>query len=84
LQPNAFDFMKTRGITVQGTPYHDSRTLIMMNEKPLYLSYTQASFGFVGRSVYQRALFPLKAAVASSSMDIIISSFRCSAMSAPY
>ena len=61
------------GSEVQGAPYHESRTLIMMNEDPLYLSYTQASFGFVGRSVYQRALFPLKSFIQTMITDDMIS-----------
>ena len=31
-----------------------------MNEQPIYIDYTTSAFGFVGRSVYQRALYPLK------------------------
>jgi hypothetical protein len=72
LQPNAFDFLKTTGITVQGQKYHPSRTLIQFNEEPIYLAYTSASFGFVGRSVYQRALFPLKSFLQTMITDDMI------------
>jgi hypothetical protein len=58
--PNAPDFNKPKGVTVQGQSYHPSRFVVMLNEEPIYISYTSSAFGFVGRSVYQRALFPLK------------------------
>lgn len=72
LDPNAFDFLKTKGIVVQGQAYHRSRTKIIMNEDPIYLSYTIASFGFVGRSVYQRSLYPLKSFIQSMITDDMI------------
>ena len=72
LDPNAFDFLKTKGIVVQGRAYHRSRTKIIMNEDPIYLSYTAASFGFVGRSVYQRSLYPLKSFIQSMITDDMI------------
>jgi hypothetical protein len=72
LNPNAFDFLKTTGIAVQGQAYHSSRTMILMNEDPLYLSYTSAGFGFNGRSVYQRALFALKSFIQSMITDDMI------------
>ena len=72
LDPNAFDFLKTKGIVVQGQAYDRSRTKIIMNEDPIYLSYTVASFGFVGRSVYQRSLYPLKSFIQSMITDDMI------------
>ena len=58
--PNAMDFQKYGDIAVAGVTYHRSRTITMMNESPVYIAYTESAFGFVGRSVYQRGLFPLK------------------------
>ena len=72
LDPNAFDFLKTKGISVQGRKYDITRTCILMNEEPLYLSFTTASFGFVGRSVYQRSLYPLKSYIQSMITDDMI------------
>jgi hypothetical protein len=40
-----------------------------MNETPVYISYTPSAYGFVGRSVFQRALFPLKSFVTSMIAD---------------
>ncbi len=72
LQPNAFDFLKTTGIVVQGQAYHPSRAHIMLNEKPVYLAYTSAAFGFNGRSVYQRALYPLKSFLQTMITDDMV------------
>jgi hypothetical protein len=58
--PNSPEFMKPRAITVAGRAWHQSRTCVVMNEQPIYIEFNSASFGFVGRSVYQRALYPLK------------------------
>ncbi len=58
--PNSPMFQKWRDIVVQGQHYHRSRTCTMLNEKSIYLAWSSASFGYVGRSVYQRSFFPLK------------------------
>lgn len=58
--PNSLDFQKQNHITVQGQTYHRSRTVVVMNEEPIYLAYTPSAYGYTGRPVYQRALFPLK------------------------
>ena len=38
---------------------------MVYNEQPIYISYTPSSFGYVGRSVYQRALYQLKGYIQS-------------------
>ena len=70
--PNDIDFQKFSGIAVSGVPYHRSRTLTVMNEKPVYIAYTNSAFGFVGRSVYQRALFPLKSYINALVTDDMV------------
>jgi len=71
--PNAMDFNKTSGsIRVNGSTYHRSRTRIILNEEPVYIDYTQAAFGFVGRSVYQRPLYPLKSFVQTMITDDLV------------
>lgn len=72
-QPNSMDFLKPVEITVQGISYHRSRTVILMNEDPIYIDYTQSAFGYVGRSAYQRALFPLKSFLNTLTTDDMIS-----------
>jgi hypothetical protein len=70
--PNAFDFQKVKNIRVSGQNYHPSRSLVMFNERPIYISYTSSAFGFVGRSVYQRALYPLKSFINTMVTDDMV------------
>jgi Protein of unknown function (DUF1073) len=70
--PNALDFMKVTTIAVSGRPYHRSRSVTLMNERPVYIAYTTSAFGFVGRSVFQRALFPLKSFVQTMITDDLV------------
>lgn len=71
--PNAKDFQKVEGIKVAGKPYHKSRCIVQQNEDPIYLAYNSAAFGFTGRSVYQRALFPLKSFIQTMRTDDMVS-----------
>lgn len=61
--PNDPDFQKVVDVSAAGVRYHRSRAVVVMNEAPIYIAYTSAGFGYVGRSVYQRTLFPLKSYV---------------------
>jgi len=70
--PNSTDFMKYFSLQVQQVSYHFSRAIILQNEKPVYLAYSNASFGYVGRSVYQRALYPLKSFIESMRADDMV------------
>lgn len=67
--PNKPTYLKPVAVSVAGKPYHPSRTAIVMNEQPIYIEWTNSAFGFVGRSVYQRALFPLKSYVLTMVTD---------------
>jgi hypothetical protein len=71
--PNSPDYQKTTTITVQGQLYHRSRICVIMNEEPVYISYTGSAFGYVGRSVYQRALYPLKSFLQTMRTDDMVS-----------
>ncbi len=72
--PNAPDFLKKRsGVSANGARYHSSRCCVMMNEDPIFISYTSAAFGFVGRSVFQRAWYPLKSFIQTMITDDMIS-----------
>lgn len=70
--PNSKKFLKPSAIAVAGKAYHPSRACIVMNEQPVYIEWTSSAFGFVGRSVYQRALFPLKSFVQSMITDDMV------------
>lgn len=70
--PNAPDFQKVASVSVGGQPYHRSRVAVAMNEKPIYIAYSNSAFGYVGRSVFQRALFPLKSFIQSMITDDLV------------
>ena len=70
--PGSIDFQKVTTISVSGQPFHRSRAVVVMNERPIYIAYTSSAFGFVGRSVFQRALFPLKSFINSMVTDDLI------------
>ena len=71
-EPNSPDFQKVDGVAVGGVAYHRSRACVLMNERPIYIAYTSSGFGYVGRSVYQRALFPLKSFVQTMITDDMV------------
>lgn len=58
--PNDPGFQRPIAVSTGSQTYHPSRTRVVMNERPVFIAYTTSAFGFVGRSVYQRILFPLK------------------------
>lgn len=70
--PNSVLFQKIQSISINSQPYHRSRTTTLLNENPIYLSYTSSSFAYAGRSVYQRALFQLKSFLATLQTDDLI------------
>jgi hypothetical protein len=70
--PNAPDFQKPVLVTAAGTKYHPSRSLVFFNESPLYIEYTNSAYGYTGRSVYQRALYPLKSFIQTEIADDMI------------
>lgn len=70
--PTSPEFNRPAKVISNGEDFHRSRYIVMMNENPVYLSYTSSAFGFVGRSVYQRALFPLKSFIRTMIADDMI------------
>ncbi len=72
--PNSPEFLKPSGgaMTIAGVKWHPSRLNVKMNEQPLYIEWSPSAFGFVGRSVYQRALYPLRTFVQSMITDQMV------------
>lgn len=70
--PTSRNFNKPVTVRTNGLTFHPTRFEVVMNELPIYLAYTGSAFGFVGRSVYQRALYPLKSFVRSMIADDMI------------
>lgn len=66
-------FLHVTEVAVGGQAFHRSRTRVIMNENPVYLAYQNSGFGFTGRSVYQRALLPLKSFVQTMITDDMVS-----------
>ena len=67
--PNSPNFQKPNVIRVANKVYHSSRGIVTMNEQPIYIEFTNSAFGYVGRSVYQRALYALKTFLQSMVTD---------------
>jgi len=72
LNPQSPHFLKPEIVRVANKPFHPSRTCVVMNEDPVYLSFTSSAFGYVGRSIYQRALYPLKSFISSLIADDLV------------
>lgn len=71
--PTDDDFQRPVSIRSNGKAFHRSRWHVTMNEMPVYLAYSNAAFGFVGRSVFQRTLYPLKSFLQTMRSDDVIS-----------
>lgn len=67
--PTAPDFLRPTHVTAAGFPLHPSRCCVLMNEQPIWIEWTDSAFGFIGRSVYQRAFYPLKSFLLSMVAD---------------
>jgi len=67
--PNSPDFQKPTAVRVGNRVYHPSRSVVTMNETPIYIEWSSSAFGFSGRSVFQRALYPMKTFVQSMITD---------------
>lgn len=67
--PNSPDFLKVSKLSASGVDYPRARSAVIQNERPLFIQYTTSSYGYVGRSVYQRALFPLRTFIQSMFTD---------------
>lgn len=70
--PNAPEFQRPGSVSVNGKAYHRSRVCTLLNESPLYIEYQSSGFGFLGRSVYQRGLVPLKAFIMTLATDMMV------------
>jgi len=71
--PNAPDFQKPNVyITAAGQPYHPSRSCVVYNNTPIYLRYQASAFGYTGRSIFQRSLYPLKSFIQSMITDDLV------------
>ena len=71
--PNAPDFQQPwQYITAAGQPYHPSRSCVVFANTPIYLSFQSSGFGYTGRSVFQRSLYPIKSYIQSMVTDNLV------------
>lgn len=67
--PTAPDFLQPQQIWAAGKNLHPSRTAVLIHEQPIWIEWTDSAFGFIGRSVFQRSLYPLKSYILSMVAD---------------
>lgn len=65
-------FLKVQNIAVGSEQFHRSRARAIFNENPMYISWTSSAYGYTGRSVYQRALLPMKSFVQTMVTDDMV------------
>jgi len=70
--PLSMDFQHPVTIRVSGKLFNRNRVCIVMNEAPIYIDYQSSTFGFTGRSVFQRAIYPMKTFLQSMRTDDLI------------
>ena len=67
--PTAQDFLQPQQVWAAGKNLSPSRTCVLIHEQPIWIEWTDSAFGFIGRSVYQRALFPMRSYLLSMIAD---------------
>ncbi|EOC9629715.1 anti-CBASS protein Acb1 family protein [Enterobacter ludwigii] len=64
--PNSAEFQEPKNtLQVTSKKWHPSRTQTVFNGTPIYLEYQPSTFGFTGRSVFQRCLYPMKSFIST-------------------
>lgn len=71
--PNSPGFLRPSGnIRVAGKLWHPSRIFPKLNGQAIYIDWSSSAYGFVGRSVYQRPLYPLKSYLQTMVTDQMV------------
>ncbi|EDH4007891.1 DUF1073 domain-containing protein [Salmonella enterica subsp. enterica] len=72
--PNSPFFQEAnKTLKIGGKNWHPSRTLKIFNGTPIYLEFQSSTFGFTGRSVFQRVLYSLKSYINTMEASDLIS-----------
>lgn len=72
--PNSPDFQKAnQQLSIANKKWHPSRTQKVFNGTPVYLEFQPSTFGFTGRSVFQRALYSLKSYIQTMTASNLVS-----------
>ncbi|WP_336284208.1 anti-CBASS protein Acb1 family protein [Citrobacter arsenatis] len=78
--PNSPEFQSVKKtLEIVGQKWHPSRTQTVFNGTPIYLEYQSSAFGFTGRSVFQRILYPLKSFIGTMTADDLVAE-KCGVM----
>jgi hypothetical protein len=59
-------------LKIAGKNWHPSRTLKIFHGTPIYLEYQNSTFGFTGRSVFQRVLYPMKSYIGTMMANNLV------------
>ena len=70
--PTDIEFQHVTNISALGQKFHRSRTVTVLNGPSIYIDWTTSAYGFVGRSVYQSGLYPLKTFIQSMITDHLV------------
>lgn len=72
--PNSRFFQKPNNtLKISGKSWHPSRTLKIFHGTPIYLKFQNSTFGFTGRSVFQRVLYPMKSYIGTMEANDLVS-----------
>lgn len=72
--PNSRYFQQANStLKIGGKNWHKSRTLKVFNGTPIYLEFQSSTFGFTGRSVFQRVLYPMKSYIGTMACNDMVS-----------
>lgn len=72
--PNSRFFQQANAtLKIASKSWHPSRTLKIFNGTPIYLEYQNSTFGFTGRSVFQRVLYPMKSYIGTMVANNLVS-----------
>ncbi|OZU57558.1 anti-CBASS protein Acb1 family protein [Salmonella enterica] len=72
--PNSPFFQEAnKTLKIGGKNWHPSRTLKIFNGTPIYLEYQNSTYGFTGRSVFQRILYSLKSYINTMEASDLVS-----------
>ncbi|HGJ5860610.1 MAG TPA: anti-CBASS protein Acb1 family protein [Arsenophonus nasoniae] len=71
--PNSPDFQQADlYLNVASEYWHPSRTVKIFNGSPIYLEYQNSAYGYTGRSVFLRSLYPLRSYLKTMEANEVI------------
>lgn len=72
--PNSRYFQEANTVLkINNKKWHSSRTMKVFNGTPIYLEFQSSTFGFTGRSVFQRVLYSMKSYIGTMVANDLVS-----------